>query len=296
MIELCLSSTMEHAKKIKVYQPKGILIQLFGLMAPERWREETGLPFVRANLKDFLTRKKKDGKVMIRIEGLRSIARQTAEVDDKAPTIEEDTAPPDDVIATVIAFMTYQYERGRSNKATKTLENMVMNDGFERGSLKLTVYEDVPSALIAWHGVGCKIFVDCPHLASDEGQLYMKNTTEGDLARLVEGFYGNDKTFMTSEAVNSYRNILSSISIPIPDLLFITHIGQRAKQMADDFKIPVLLIDRNDNRKIRKYYLIRFRCVFKLTQTRFVRKRSEQAAASTRKTKSKSPPVVTQKS
>lgn len=259
-------------KKIKVYQPKGILIQLFGLMAPERWREETGLPFVKANLKDYLSRKQKDGKVLIRIEGLRSIARQNAEVDDSTPQIEEDTAPPADVIASVIAFMEWQYARGRSNRATKSLENMLMDDGFERRLLKLTVYDDVAPALSSWHASGCKIFVDCPHLTSEEGKLYMQHTSSGDLSQFVEGFFGNDKTFMTTEAQASYRNILASIAIPIPDLLFITHIGQRAKQMADDFKIPILLVDRNDNRKIRKYYLIRFRCVFKLTQTRFVQR------------------------
>lgn len=275
---------MEEAKKIKVYQPKGILIQLFGLMAPERWREETGLPFVKANLKDFLKRKQKDGKVLIRIEGLRSIARQNAEVDDSAPQIEEDTVTPDDVIASVIAFLEWQYARGRSNRATKSLENMLMDDGFERGLLKLTIYDDVAPALTAWHAIGCKIFVDCPHLTSDEGRLYMQNTNVGDMARLIDGFFGNDKTFMTTEAETSYRNILSSIAIPIPDLLFITHIGQRAKQMADDFKIPILLIDRNDNRKIRKYYLIRFRCVFKLTQTRFVKRRGQPGEKSPRST------------
>ena len=266
---------MDQAKQIKVYQPKGILIQLFGLMSPERWREETGLPFVKGSLKDFLTRKKKDGKILIRIEGLRSIARQNAEVDDTAPQVEEDTAPPDDIIASVIAFMEWQYARGRSNRATKSLENMLMQDGIERGLLKLAIYDDVAQALKAWHASGCKIFVDCPHLTTEEGRLYMQHTNQGDMAKLIEGFFGNDKTFMTTEAETSYRNILTSIGIPIPDLLFITHIGQRAKQMSDDFKIQILLIDRNDNRKIRKYYLIRFRCVFKLTQTRFVKRRSE---------------------
>lgn len=259
-------------KLIKVYQPKGILIQMFGLMAPERWREETGLPYVKANLKEFLSRKKKDGKVLIRIEGLRSIARQNAEIDDTAPLIEEDTANPDDIINTLITFLEWQYVRGRSNRATKSLENMLMDDGIERGLLKLTIYDDVAPALAAWHKSGCKIFVDCPHLTSEEGRLYMQHTNLGDMAGMIEGFFGNDKTFMTSEAEASYRNILAAIGIPIPDLLFITHIGQRAKQMADDFKIPILLIDRNDNRKIRKYYLIRFRCVFKLTQTRFVKR------------------------
>lgn len=263
---------MEETKKIKMYQPTAILIQMFGLMCPERWREETGIPYVKANLKEFLHRSKKDGKVLIRIEGLRSIARQNAEVDDSAPLIEDDTAAHNDIINSVIAFMEWQYARGRSNRATKSLENMLMDDGVEHGRLKLTVYEDVPPALTAWHEAGCRIFVDCPHLTSDEGKLFMKNSSSGDLSKFVEGFFGNDQTFMTSDAQQSYRNILQAIKLPIPEILFVTHIGQRAKQMADDFKIPVMLVDRNDNRKIRKYYLIRFRCVYKLTQTRFVKR------------------------
>ena len=270
--------------RIKVYEPKAILIQMFGLMAPERWREESGLPFVRANLSDLLNRKTKEGKVQILIEGLRALARQDAEVDDSTPLIEDDSAPSDDVISSVIAFMEWQHARGRSNRTTRTLENLLMSDGIGRGALKLTLYDDVVPALMEWHQRGCRIFVDCPHLSADEARLYMQNTDHGDAAQFVEGFFGNDKTFMATEAAKSYANMLSVIGIPVSDILLVTYIGQRAKQMADDFKIPVLLVDRNDNRKIRKYYLFRFRCVFKLTQARFIKRplaSAQQAAAAT---------------
>ena len=275
-------------KKIKVWKPEAILIAMFGVMAPDRWREEVGLPFVEANIGEFFQRKKRDGRVMMQIQRLRAIARANADVEDNVPEIEEDTASPEDVFASVITFLNWQSSRGRSNNPTRAIRNMVMTDGVERGQLKVEIYEDVLPALTAWKEQGIKIFVDCPHLTSDEGKLYLKHTSAGDMSRLVENVFGKEGDFVTPDTKQSYRNMLNATGISMPDLLYVTHIGQIAKDMADEFKVPVLLVDRNnDNRKIRKYYLIRFRCVYKLTQTLFV-KRSSQPTKTKSITRSKS--------
>ena len=65
------------------------------------------------------------------------------EDDPEVPTIEEDTANPDEIMRTVLAYLEWQTSRGRSNDPTQQLEGLVRRDGYEQGKLKTTVYDDV---------------------------------------------------------------------------------------------------------------------------------------------------------
>lgn len=262
------------AHLMRLYRPKAILVQLLGVLISEKWKQETIVPYVRENFPDFLNRNKTNPEVLILIESLRAVQKRMEDDDPEVPTIEEDTSNPDDVVRTVLEYLEWQTSRGRSNDTTQQLEGLVRRDGYERGKLKTIVYNDVLPALEEWKKMDIKVYLDTPTLSQVDANLILKSTNVGDLRTHFAGCFGNDPKYMQADSDSSYKNIFTSMKTPFEDILYITHLGQKAKQVTDKFGIECLMIDRSENRKIRSYYLVRFKNVSELNEIEFVRKKT----------------------
>src|SRR5256885_16652607 len=117
--------------------------------------------------------------------------------------------------------------------------------------------------------------LDCPERSESDMHLFLKNTTAGDLSSYVDKIYGNSKEFLSSSSQpTGHKKIIEDIGIDPSRILYVTHLGQRAKEMTDEVGVESLLVDRTGNRKIRQYYLICFRCAAQLTDVIFVNRRS----------------------
>lgn len=263
--------------KIRTWKPTGVLVQLFGLIIGENWRTETAIPFVRANLKDFLTRNFTDIQLLVLIESLRRLSQDLLAVDDSLPRLEDDDQDPESIMDSVVDFYSGMMSRGRGHKLLRELEDKVIRDGFSRNLLKLKVYPDVFPALRDWKRQGIYIYLDCPQFSNKDSILMIKSTTEGDLTPLVHMVVGNDKNFMASDFLESYTRVLTCIGVPKDQVLFVTQYGQRAKQMTDELGMNCLVVGRAENRKLRSYYIIRFPCVSDLREIQFIVKKDKTA-------------------
>lgn len=258
------------ASKLRLYQPRAILVQLLGVLVSEKWKQGT---YVREKFPDFLIRNERNPEVLLLIESLRAV--QKTEDGSEVPTIEEDTASSDDILRSLLAYLDWQTSLGRSNEPTQRLEGLVRRDGYERGELETAIFDDVLPALQNWAKLGIKVYLDTPTLSRIDGNLIMKSTSVGDLRSYFKGIFGNeDPRYMTSDSNLSYRNIFTRMMTPFSDILYITHLGQKAKQVSDTFGIESLMVDRSENRKIRSYYLVRFKNVLDFSEIEFVTKRT----------------------
>lgn len=258
---------------MRLYRPQAILVQLLGVLISEKWKQETIIPFVRKNFPDFLNRNKNNPDVLILIESLRAVQKRAEDDDPEVPIIEEDTANPDDVVKSVLAYLDWQTSRGRSNDTTQQLEGLVRRDGYEQGKLKTNVYEDVIPALEEWNKLGIKVYLDTPTLSQVDANLILNSTNAGDLRKFFKACFGNDPKYMQADSNASYKNIFTAMKTPFEDILYITHLGQKAKTVTDTFGIECLMVDRSENRKVRSYYLVRFKNVLELNEIEFVTKK-----------------------
>ena len=261
---------------VRLWKPKRALIQMFGLMVSESWKEDVAIPFVKDNLKDYLKRSIKDVSLLVLIEALRYMTRHTINQEQELAFIPDDHEDERDIIEAVVAVYDWFRAKHLHHKQIRSLEDMVLRDGFTRNQIQLQLYPDIIPTFMSWKNKEIRIIVDCPQLNHEDVVLYLKKTSEGDLNPLVDRVIGNDKEFMTRDAKESYQRLLKSVAIPVSDLLFVTQFGQRAKTMNDNLKITSLVVSRDESmRKIRTHYLIRFRAVRDMREVSFIDKKKE---------------------
>jgi len=258
---------------MRVRRPRGILVQMFGLMFEEKWKQNQGIPFVMTHLKKYVEQNLEDVDLLHTIHSLRISSRSLGLHDETVPVILDDNHPvSSEIIDSVYSFYSWLRSMGRGSHELRYFEDLVISDGLKNDLIKVSVYEDVFPAFSDWKKEGIKIFIDCPHLKLSDVKLFLMKTTAGDLSPLLDGVFGNEQEFMTRDAKESYKRVLDKISIPVPDLLYITHFGQKAKFMAEVMSMSSLIVDRDENRKVRSYYMIRFPTVKDLREITFVEK------------------------
>lgn len=259
---------------MRIYKPKAVLIEFLGVVTPEKWKQEVIIPHVKTQITDFLHRNMKKGEILIIIESLRASSRRLQDDDPSVPFVEEDTSTDAEVIETVVKFVLWQYNRGRLADGTRELESLVRRDGYLNKKLETPIYDDIMPSLQLWRRSGIPIYLDCPSLSAADATLIMSRTSKGDLRPFFKAYMGNEKQFMKEDSNESYGNMFRAMNTPAADILYLTHLGQRAKQITEKFGIECLLVDRSENRKVRSYYLIRFRTVVDLNEVQYVTRRS----------------------
>ncbi len=108
-------------------------------------------------------------------------------------------------------------------KATglKMLQGLIWETAFHNGQIKAHVYDDVPHAMKHWHEQGVTIHIYSSGSIPTQ-KLFFGHTVAGNLLPMITGHY--DTTVGPKRHVDSYRAILSEISMPADNVLFISDI------------------------------------------------------------------------
>lgn len=185
--------------KVRVLQPKVILLDFHGTISERRWEDKVIFPYVRSAVQSFLKDNWADDTVQKCLLGLRneSFEQRFRHKYDEAPVINDETANEelDQSLSAVQLgdFVLWQIANRKETRETHTIERLVWLDGYKRHKISTPVFGDVLEWIRQWHDrYHCSIFV-ISSIDSRTMKLIMENTDQGNLDQYISGYVSSSK-------------------------------------------------------------------------------------------------------
>jgi enolase-phosphatase E1 len=194
-----------------------ILLDIEGTTTPIAFVHEVLFPYARSLVRDYLVKNLNSSEVITDVAGF---------YDEHARDVEHNSEPPDlpggphDVhLESIVSYVHWLIDRDRKSTALKSLQGKIWKQGYDDGTLKSQVFEDVAPALDRWRRAGLKIgiFSSGSRLAQ---KLLFAHTEFGDLTGFIDYYF--DTTIGPKTRVQSYFDIASTLCAPPNEVLFIS--------------------------------------------------------------------------
>ncbi|XP_058465775.1 enolase-phosphatase E1 [Malaya genurostris] len=229
----------------KVLAAKSIICDIEGTTSSVSFVKDVLYPYVLKNVEEYLKTHWSDDATKTVVAAL----REQAEEDKKAEVEGAVTIPAEDsedIIADVVKNVEWQMSLDRKTGALKTLQGLVWAEGYNDGSIKGHVYDDVSKAFEQWTEAGRKIYIYSSG-SVDAQKLLFKNSEQGDLVKYLAGHY--DTKIGAKQEKDSYEAILKNIEVSAEEALFLTDVIAEAKA-AKEAGLNVVVLDRPGNAEL----------------------------------------------
>jgi enolase-phosphatase E1 len=196
---------------------RGILLDIEGTTTPIAFVHEVLFPYARSRVKDYLVENLNSSEVHADVAGFYEEHTRDVELNSEPPDLPG--GPHDVQIESMVSYVHWLMDRDRKSTALKSLQGKIWKKGYDNGTLKSQVFEDVPPALDRWRSAGLKIgiFSSGSKLAQ---KLLFAHTEAGDLTGFIDYYF--DTTLGPKTRVESYLEIASTLSMPPNEVLFIS--------------------------------------------------------------------------
>jgi enolase-phosphatase E1 len=199
-------------------ETRAMLLDIEGTTTAVAFVYEVLFPYARKHLEEFL----------------RSHAGEDSLEADLARLRVEQVGDPQQSSATAADYLIWLMDRDRKSTALKSIQGKIWEEGYRRGKLRGSVYEDVPRAFNRWSRMGRRIAIFSSGSVLAQ-KLLFGNTAEGDLTGYLDGYF--DTTIGPKKEAESYARIALSLGLPASDVLFVSDVvaeleGARAAGMA----------------------------------------------------------------
>lgn len=187
---------------------RAVVMDIEGTTTPVRFVYDVLFPYALERLSEGMTEED--------VEAFREQARLDEGLPGVVPVVDRASA-----LANARLYMAEDRKVG----CLKALQGRIWRGGYEDGTLRSEVYEDVPRALARWRsrGVRCCIYSS----GSVEAQrLLFRYSAFGDLTGLLDGYF--DTTTGPKRSSSSYASIVSSLGLPAAEVLFLTDVLEEA--------------------------------------------------------------------
>jgi len=190
---------------------RGILLDIEGTTTPIAFVHDVLFSYARAHAKDFLTANYESDAVRDDIALLRD---EHAQDTDHPPLLSHE-------IESISGYISWLIDRDRKSTALKSLQGKIWRQGYQDGTLKSQVYDDVRPAFERWHvaGLNVSIFSSGSVLAQ---QLLFAHTEAGDLTKFLSQYF--DTTVGKKGDAESYRQIAKALNLEPAGVVFISDI------------------------------------------------------------------------
>jgi enolase-phosphatase E1 len=194
-----------------------ILLDIEGTITPIAFVHEVLFPYARSRVRDYLVENLNSSEVLTDIAGF---------YEEHALDVEHTREPPDVIggphdvhLDSIVSYIHWLMDRDRKSTALKSLQGKIWKQGYDNGTLKSPVFEDVPLALDCWRRAGLKIgiFSSGSMLAQ---KLLFAHTEAGDLTGFIDHYF--DTTLGSKTRVQSYFEIASALCTPPNEVIFIS--------------------------------------------------------------------------
>lgn len=219
-----------------------ILLDIEGTTTALAFVHETLFPYARARLRAFLEQHQASPDVRAELAGLREENRVDMRAALNPPALDYDS--PRSELESTVAYLEWLMARDRKSTALKSLQGKIWADGYQGGTLRAPVFDDVPRAFHRWsrQNRNIAVFSSGSVLAQ---QLLFSHTTAGDLTPYISAYF--DTTTGAKIDAGSYEKIAAALGQPAHAIAFISD-ATAELDAATTACLQVLLCERIGNR------------------------------------------------
>ena len=198
------------------FSGKGILLDIEGTTSSVSFVYDEMFPFVRRELKTFLSQQWDDVDVQLACEqiahdaGHQSLTEWCGE-----------SASASDRMATVKTEVIRLMDADVKATGLKSLQGLVWRSGFASGELQAHVYDDVPPAIERWNAAGREVRIYSSGSVNAQ-LLFFGHTIHGDLLGHFSGHY--DTMVGSKKEAESYREIAKAFGLDATEILFLSDV------------------------------------------------------------------------
>ena len=190
-----------------------ILLDIEGTVSPLAFVHDVMFPYARARLDSHLATHWNEPAVQAAVEQMARDAGHASFAQWCPPSTPPESFAADEARKLMDADV----------KATglKMLQGLIWEQGFRDDALRSTLFDDVPSALQAWHAAGIDLRIYSSGSVHAQ-KLFFAHTDAGDLTSFFSGYY--DTTIGSKREAASYTAIAADCQTDAKDILFISDV------------------------------------------------------------------------
>ena len=138
-------------------------------------------------------------------------------------TLKEENGHSSVYFDEVIATLKHWVEIDRKHPALKTLQGLIWEKGYRKGSLKGVLYDDVPTQLKKWSKDGIKLGVYSSGSVKAQ-KLLFGFSNSGNFCTLFSAYF--DTAVGHKREVKSYIRIVEELEVEAIEILFLSDIAE----------------------------------------------------------------------
>jgi enolase-phosphatase E1 len=197
-------------------QVQAILLDIEGTTTPIDYVFGVLFPFARNHLEEFLANHGQTEAVQTDLQWL----RQEYETDkNQGKSVPEWNGS---AVTAAVPYIKYLIANDRKSTGLKSLQGKIWDQGYQDGSLRSLLFEDVAPALQRWTAAGKQIFIFSSGSVQAQ-QLLFRHTQQGDLTGYLSGYF--DTQTGPKQQADSYGKIAAAIGLEPEQILFISDVA-----------------------------------------------------------------------
>jgi enolase-phosphatase E1 len=193
-----------------------VVLDIEGTTTPTSFVYDTLFPYARANLRRYLREHARSAEVL---EAMRLLRAEHAGDGEVAPEWDEST--PAATLESLVTYLEWLMDRDRKSPGLKLIQGHVWKRGYDDGTLRGVVYDDVRPALERWKASGITLAIYSSGSVLGQ-QLLFSHSNAGNLTELINHYF--DTGVGSKRSPESYRHIAGALGFPAEDVLFVTDI------------------------------------------------------------------------
>lgn len=208
---------------MEIEQVQAVLLDIEGTTTPVDFVFEVLFPFAHDRVAAFLRDHGQEAEVQSDLALLRTeYEADRAQVSQKIPLPAWEGEDP----TAAVPYVQYLIAIDRKSTGLKSLQGKIWNQGYQDGTLRSVVFEDVKPAFERWTEFGKKLYIFSSGSIQAQ-QLLFRYSEAGDLTPYLSGYF--DTTTGSKREANSYRAITEAIELSPSQILFISDVVAELK-------------------------------------------------------------------
>jgi enolase-phosphatase E1 len=188
---------------------KAVILDIEGTTTPITFVHDVLFPYVRVNLEKHLTDNWASSELVTDIDALRKLSEELAgDVFKAIPILSDNDENKNDLIKSIVTFVNQLMDEDRKVGALKQLQGHIWLAGYQQGTIKGEVYNDVIEAMDRWNKSSTNVYIYSSGSIAAQ-KLLFGYSDHGDLLKNLKGHF--DTTIGSKLEATSYSKILEDI-------------------------------------------------------------------------------------
>jgi enolase-phosphatase E1 len=197
--------------------PRALLLDIEGTVTSISFVHDILFPFARTHVRDYLIQQAQNSEVHEMVAALRREYALDLDRGEQLPQIVSGAGSID----AIVAYIDWLIDRDRKSPALKSLQGKIWEHGYDDGTLKAPLFDDVVPNLRRLRQLGIKvaIFSSGSVLAQ---KLLFAHTESGDHTDMIDRYF--DTAVGSKVSSESYRVISTRLDLAPNEIIFVSDV------------------------------------------------------------------------